>query len=387
MRIIDVSVPIRQGMPVYEGDPRVRIRPTAQLDKGLPFNTSLMQLGTHTGTHVDAPYHFIQDGATIDQLPPDLFVGGTLVRYIESADVITRAHLEEADIPAGTERLLLKTANSRLWEKSQFQKQFVHLTEEAAQWICQQGIRLLGVDYISVDAYGIKDFPVHKVLLGSGVAIVEALDLREVTPGKYTLVCLPLKVVGADGAPARAVLIDAEGEGLKDSQAEWLEPVKKQVAYLEEAMGFLDRARQQFEVNPDHAVAVTKLWATAEEADGLICRLLGQMSSHLLEAKGEIDTTRGAAVRPLESGEERLFYDCTWSLLWGRKQGVVVNLAIDASSGAFRAQTWALKARVAEPLPMPIGEEALKEALSTVYVAEATFLPALEEPTEAPEDT
>ena len=208
MKLYDISVPITRGMTVYEGDPPVQIRPAAQMEKGAPLNLTRVNLGSHTGTHIDAPYHFLQDGAKVDQLPLDTFYGPALVRQFRSHTAVTCPDLEEAHIPGGTERLLLKTRNSHLWEREGFQRDFVYLDTEGAQWLVQRGIKLVGIDYLSIEAFGSRDFATHHTLLEAGVIILEGVDLRAVPPGHYTLACFPLRLAGSDGAPARAILID-----------------------------------------------------------------------------------------------------------------------------------------------------------------------------------
>ena len=208
MKIYDISLPIFQGMPVYEGDPQVQVRPAARMEKGAPMNTTRLNLSSHTGTHVDAPFHFVADGATVDRLPLEVFTGTALVRHIRCKDVITCPDLEDAHIPTGTERLLIRTSNSQLWDKGKFRREFIYLKEDGAQWLVDRGVKLVGIDYLSIDAFDSKDYPSHTILLQAGVIVVEGLDLRGVPSGEYTLICLPLRVAGGDGAPARAVLLD-----------------------------------------------------------------------------------------------------------------------------------------------------------------------------------
>ncbi len=210
MKFYDISVPIARGMVVFEGDPPVQIRPSAQIEKGALLNLTRINLGSHAGTHIDAPYHFLLKGATVDQLPLEIFYGPALVRQFRSQNAITQADLEEAHIPVGTERVLLKTRNSQLWEKNEFLRGFVYLDPEGAQWLVQRGIKLVGIDYLSIDPFGSQDFPTHHILLEAGVAILEGIDLRGVRPGQYTLVCFPLRIQGSDGAPSRAILINQE---------------------------------------------------------------------------------------------------------------------------------------------------------------------------------
>jgi arylformamidase len=192
MRIVDVSVPVRPGMIVYPGDPEVRLERVSSIADGEGFNLSRLDLGVHSGTHVDAPLHFVEDGASVETLALDVLVGPCVV--VEG--------LEVAAVPAGAERVLFKTANSRLWERDEFSENFLALDGEAARALVAAGVRLVGIDYLTIG-----DEEAHRVLLGAGVVAVEGLDLREVEPGDYRLVCAPLKLEGAEGAPARVLLL------------------------------------------------------------------------------------------------------------------------------------------------------------------------------------
>ena len=192
MQIIDVSVPVRPGMITYPGDPEVRLDRVSSIADGDAANLSRLDLGVHSGTHVDAPLHFVDGGASVETLPLDVLVGPCVV--VEGLDA--------AAVPAGAERVLFKTRNSRLWEREEFAEDFVALDAEAARALVAGGVRLVGIDYLSIG-----DEEAHRILLGAGVVVVEGLDLREVEPGEYRLVCAPLKLVGAEGAPARVLLL------------------------------------------------------------------------------------------------------------------------------------------------------------------------------------
>jgi len=205
--IIDISVPLLPEMPVWPGDGGIRIVPLKRMDTGDKNNLSRLECGVHTGTHVDAPWHFLEDGSTAEQLPLDAMMGEAFVAYLPEVDLIAAETLAQLMLPKGTTRLLLRTRNSELWETgvTEFRKDFVALTGDAAQWLVDQGIRLIGVDYLSVHRYG-DNAPTHQILLRAGLIIVEGLNLAGVAPGKYELICLPLRLSGADGAPARVVL-------------------------------------------------------------------------------------------------------------------------------------------------------------------------------------
>lgn len=210
MRTYDVSLTISPDMPVWPGDPNVEMRAVSKISAGDSSNVTRLEMSAHTGTHVDAPYHFLNDSpVTVEQLPMNLLTGRAYVLHLpDSVDVITAQVLENADIPPRTRRLLFKTRNSQIWAKQerQFQTDFVAIDQSGAQYLVDRGVRLIGVDYLSVAPYK-NSRPTHEILLRAGVVIVEGLDLSAVTQGRYTLYCLPLKLGGADGAPARAILV------------------------------------------------------------------------------------------------------------------------------------------------------------------------------------
>jgi arylformamidase len=192
-------------MVVYEGDPGVEIAPRLEIARGDTANVSLLSMGSHTGTHVDAPAHFIEGGATVEALPVDSLIGPALVAEVGSERLIGRRDLEPLPLD-GQSRLLLKTRNSALWAAGDFSRDFVALDLEGARYLTERGLRLIGIDYLSIEAFHSPGHPVHRHLLGAGVVILEGLDLSRVAPGVYELVCLPLPVRGIDGAPCRAVL-------------------------------------------------------------------------------------------------------------------------------------------------------------------------------------
>ncbi len=217
MKIYDVSLPISPDLPVWPGDPAVVLEQVSSMDAGAHDNISRLACGVHTGTHVDAPHHFLNDHRTVESLALDILVGPALVLQIPDAvTVVDASVLEKAAIPAGTLRLLLKTSNSSLWERGEkeFFTGFVGISADGADWLVQHGLKLVGIDYLSVAPYH-QSIPTHRALLAAGIIIVEGLDLSGVQPGTYTLYCLPLKLVGSDGAPAR---IDPGGSLNKKSR-------------------------------------------------------------------------------------------------------------------------------------------------------------------------
>jgi arylformamidase len=207
MKIYDISIPISATMPTYPGDPPVAIDHILQIAQGDAANVSRLSFGNHTGTHLDPPVHFIPGGKTVDQLDLNVLIGGA--RVIDLSHIthaITARDLERARLPRDTKRLLLKTRNSTLWRKSKFQKDFVGIAPDAAEWIVAHKIKLVGIDYLSVESFGAREPRTHHILLGAGVIAVEGLNLSGIKPGKYTLICLPLKIKAGDGAPVRAIL-------------------------------------------------------------------------------------------------------------------------------------------------------------------------------------
>jgi len=201
MEIIDISVPIRSGMVTYPGDPEVQLTRWASISDGSLANLTRLDFGVHSGTHVDAPVHFFDGAPAAESLPLDALVGPA--RVVDATAVgskLDAAALAGLDL-GGAERVLFKTRNSELWARASFADDFVSLTEDAAQELIRRGVRLVGIDYLSIG-----DEAAHLALLGAGVVTIEGLDLRQIEPGDYELICAPLKLVGSDGAPARVLL-------------------------------------------------------------------------------------------------------------------------------------------------------------------------------------
>jgi arylformamidase len=203
-RIHDVTVPLVPGMLAYPGDPPFAIEPVQGLGDA-PYCLSRMALTTHSGTHVDAPAHLLAGGATVDQLPLEILLGKARVVELLARERVERADLEALDLRDDL-RVLLKTRMSGQMLKPAYQADHVYVTVDAAHYLAQAGIKLVGFDYLSVDRSGSADFPAHHALLEAGVVVVEGLDLSEVEPGEYEMACLPLRVGGGDAAPARVIL-------------------------------------------------------------------------------------------------------------------------------------------------------------------------------------
>ena len=203
---IDVSVPLRSGMVHWPDNPPVSIERTMAMDRGDVCNVSTMSLGVHTGTHMDAPVHWLPGGEGIDEMPLDASMGLARVVAIEEPVSIKPNELMQHALQRG-ERVLFKTRNSEhCWTTDTFVEDFVFVSHEAARYLAECGVRTVGVDYLSVGGYMIDGPETHRTLLESGIWIIEGLNLSQVAPGAYELICLPLRIVGADGAPARALL-------------------------------------------------------------------------------------------------------------------------------------------------------------------------------------
>jgi arylformamidase len=205
MPIFDVSVPLSAAMPTYPGNPAFVLEPLKRISAGGTSNLSAVHLSAHAGTHVDAPRHFIDDGPGTDALPLDILIGPARVVELTPGQEITVDALAAADLGAET-RLLFKTTNSSLWNRAAFEPGYVYVGEAAAHWLVTRGTRLVGVDYLSVEQFRRPGGPTHRALLGGGVVVIEGLNLSGVAAGTYELLCLPLSIIGSDGAPARVVL-------------------------------------------------------------------------------------------------------------------------------------------------------------------------------------
>lgn len=205
--LLDVTVPLVPGnVPLYPGDTDLEVGLHQSRASGDPANVSRLVCSAHCGTHVDAPSHFLEGAAGIETVPLDALVGPAVV--VDATGVT--GHIDAGAVtalqpPPGTDRILFRTRNSRLWDRPRFTEDFVAMTSDGAQALVDLGVRLVGIDYLSIAPYD-DPVPTHEVLLRAGVVIVETLDLRAADPGPYQLICLPLLVPGADGAPARALL-------------------------------------------------------------------------------------------------------------------------------------------------------------------------------------
>lgn len=211
MKIHDISLSISSTLITWPGDPPLFIGRTEKIEEGAAANVTRIDMSAHTGTHVDAPFHFLGNGAvTVDNLQLETLCGKVLVLQIANeVSLITKQNILSAGIPPGVRRLLIKTRNSNFWLNNEkyFQEDYTAIDPECAQHLVEKGIKLVGIDYLSIAPFTDLSLT-HKILLEAGVVILEGLNLQFVSPGRYTLICLPLKLQGADGAPARAVLVE-----------------------------------------------------------------------------------------------------------------------------------------------------------------------------------
>ena len=209
MRTYDISLPISPDLVVWPDDPPIELERISKIEDGADANVSRLAMSVHAGTHIDAPYHFLKNGGGVEKIPIKLLVGRAYVLHLpDSVDLITVDLLKNSTIPPRTRRVLFRTRNSKIWKekkKKPFQEDYVGLNADGAEYLVKRGVKLIGVDYLSVAPMA-DLITTHQILLEAGVVIVEGLNLSEVSQGRYTLYCLPLKLKGADGAPARAIL-------------------------------------------------------------------------------------------------------------------------------------------------------------------------------------
>jgi arylformamidase len=206
-RIYDISVPIRSGGLVYPGNPEIEITLQQAVAKGAGANVSLVRFGSHTGTHADAARHFFDDGQTVDKIPLERLIGpALLLSFSDDVRAVGAADLRKHDLK-GRKRILLRTRNSALLSQREFARDYTYLAPDGAQYLVDNGVELVGIDYLSIEQFHSGHHKTHRTLLERSVVILEGLDLSVPAPGEYELICLPLRIEGCDGAPARAVLI------------------------------------------------------------------------------------------------------------------------------------------------------------------------------------
>lgn len=206
-RIYDISVPIRSGGLVYPGNPEIEIRLQQAVARGAGANVSSIHFGSHTGTHADAARHFFDDGETVDTIPLDRLIGpALLLSFPDDVRAVSAGDLRKHDIK-GHKRILLRTRNSALLSQREFVGDYTYLAPDGGQYLVDNGVELVGIDYLSIEQFHSGHHETHRTLLAKSVVILEGLDLSVPAPGVYQLICLPLRIEGCDGAPARAVLI------------------------------------------------------------------------------------------------------------------------------------------------------------------------------------
>ena len=202
---IDISTSLKSGMVHWPGDPAVSIKRVLNINKGDDCNVSRLSIGSHTGTHMDAPLHFLRNGKGLDQMPLDATIGPARIIEIKDQESIKAEELTTHKIQRG-ERILFKTINSRYRKSNKFRKNFIYIAQDGARYLVRKQICEDGIDYLSVGGFYKDSLETHRALLRAGIWIIEGLNLSKVKAGKYDLVCLPLKILNSDGAPARAVL-------------------------------------------------------------------------------------------------------------------------------------------------------------------------------------
>jgi arylformamidase len=206
-QVYDVSLILDENLPSWPGDPPAKLERTARIEAGDEYNCSQMFSSLHWGTHVDAPFHFNPQGWTIDQIPLEVLMGTTTVIELGHPAIIKLNHLKKYNLNS-VERLLIKTRNSTYWDEPplHFQKNYTCLSREVAEYFVRLDLKVVGIDYLSIECYDDPEYPVHKILCKQNIIIIEGLDLRQIRPGQYDMICLPLRIKNGDGAPARILL-------------------------------------------------------------------------------------------------------------------------------------------------------------------------------------
>lgn len=204
MKIYDITMPISPSLPTFPGDPPAQIEAVTRIAHGDPANVSRICMSSHCGTHIDVSLHYNDHGVSVDHIPLTLLIGNALVADLRGVTEIDGEALARLPL-TGVERLIIRTDNSGLWDKEGFYEDYAHLTKEGAEFLLKTQVRLVGIDYLSIERFA-GDGEVHRRLLGNGMVILEGLNLDGIEEGHYELICLPLKIKGGDGAPVRAVL-------------------------------------------------------------------------------------------------------------------------------------------------------------------------------------
>lgn len=210
-RIIDVSQYLEEGMPTYPGDPSFSMVRVSKIEAGDRANVSLLTMGAHSGTHVDAPLHFLEEGRSVDEIPLDRLVGeAVVVELLRRRVKVTAGDLRPYEAKLRDKIVLIKTRNSQRWGEKEFPRRYVYLSKGAAEWLVRSRVKSVGFDWLSIEKYGDERAAAHEALLGNGIPVIEGLNLSRVKEGNYFFACLPLKIRGCEGAPARALLIKGD---------------------------------------------------------------------------------------------------------------------------------------------------------------------------------
>ncbi len=209
MKVFDITTTLRPEMPTWPGEPGPKREMIHSIASGAGANVSAFSMGSHTGTHIDAPYHFVEGGITVERLSIETLVGPAVLLDIHGDEHVSAEQLEAAHLPTGTTRLLIRTRNTerQLLNRDTFDPTFIGIAKSGAEWLVNNGVKLVGVDYLSVEPSHNPGSPAHHTLLGAGLVAIEGCDFTSVAAGEYILICAPLKMLGADGAPARVYLI------------------------------------------------------------------------------------------------------------------------------------------------------------------------------------
>lgn len=207
MGFIDISLPLQGDLPVWPGDPKILLKWLSRIDHGSMANVTELEMSVHSGTHIDAPFHFNQNGTTIDKIDLNVLIGSvTVVDVPHNILTITSEYLKSLELPE-CERILFKTKNTLLWERKEkrFYPNYVGIDPSGAQWLVDKNIKLVGIDYLSISPFDCTVEP-HKLLLGAGIVVLEGINLSNAASGNYKLICLPLNLQGREGSPARVIL-------------------------------------------------------------------------------------------------------------------------------------------------------------------------------------
>lgn len=361
LKIIDISIPLSSETKVFPDDSPVEIETISHLGHGDSIRLDSISMNTHAGTHIDTPAHLFSDGRGTESIDMDELIGGVYVLELNSSEPLTESGCMYLDIPTGTKRVIVKNKAPNDW-----------MDETAALWFVNRGINFIGWNGFSVDAIDNRNLPSHRVLLKHGVHLVENLNLTKVETGTYFLVCLPLKLIGSDAAPVRAVLFK-DFPNYMVNEHKWIDRAHNMVNYHEEAEGFLERAGTHFPAVPQDTEAVCLLWVESDLLDENIYGSLQEINKTLLHGAGELDLTRGADFVTDVADEKILVYQCTWSLEWQPLKHISVVLSIDRNSMNLSGK---IQSSGGSPISInfPFARDVMTRGLSLAYYRAQTHL-------------